>query len=285
MPPPHDLVPGLGGRLFQRPPVVAVLRLSGLIGGVGPLRRGMTVTETGPVIERAFALKRLKAVALAINSPGGSPVQAGLICRRIRALAEEKEIPVVAFAEDVAASGGYWLACAADEIFADENSIVGSIGVVSASFGFPGLLEKLGVDRRVHTQGALKGMLDPFRPEDPAHVVRLEAIQADMHESFKELVRARRGKRLKAGEDELFSGAFWTGRRALELGLIDGIGDLRSVMRDRFGPRLRLRAVGPRAGWLRRRLTRGRTEATAGALGAGLIAAVEDRALWARYGL
>jgi len=276
---------GLVERLVHPPPVVAVLRLSGMLGGIGPLRRGMTLAETGPLIERAFAFKRLKAVALAINSPGGSPVQAGLICRRIRALAEEKDVPVVAFAEDVAASGGYWLACAADEIFADENSILGSIGVISAGFGFAGLLDKLGVERRVHTQGALKGMLDPFRPEDPAHVARLEAIQSDMHASFKELVRRRRGKRLKGDAEELFSGAFWTGRRALELGLIDGIGEPRAIMRDRFGSRVRLRLVGPRAGWLRRRLTRGRAEAAAGALGTGLIAAAEERALWARYGL
>lgn len=277
--------PGLLERLVRRPPVVAVLRLSGMLGGVGPLRRGMTLAETGPLIERAFAPKRLRAVALAINSPGGSPVQAGLICRRIRALAEEKDVPVIAFAEDVAASGGYWLACAADEIFADENSILGSIGVISASFGFPGLLDKLGVERRVHTQGALKGMLDPFRPEDPTHVARLEAIQADMHASFKELVRHRRGKRLKGDAEEVFSGAFWTGRRALELGLIDGIGEMRTVLHDRFGPRVRLRVVGPPAGWLRRRLMRGRAETAAGALASGLVAAAEERACWARYGL
>ena len=188
-------------RFKEPPPRVAVLRLAGVIGGLGRLRRGLNLAVQGPLIERAFKLPRLKAVALAINSPGGSPVQSALIAGRIRALAEEKEVPVVAFAEDLAASGGYWLACAADEIYANESSIVGSIGVVSAGFGFPDLLGRIGIERRVHTAGGRKAMLDPFRAEDPEDVSRLEAIQESVHESFKAHVRKRRGGRLKGDED------------------------------------------------------------------------------------
>jgi serine protease SohB len=272
------------GRVFpSRRPTVAVLRLGGVIGGVGPMRTGLTMAGLAGAIERAFALRGLKAVALAINSPGGSPVQSALLHRRIRALADEKKIPVLAFAEDVAASGGYWLALAADEIFADPNSIIGSIGVISASFGFQGLIEKLGIERRVHTAGADKGMLDPFRPEDPTDVARLEAIQRDIHDGFKALVRERRAGRLKGSDEELFEGAFWTGRRALDYGLIDGLGDLRQVCRARFGDRVRLRLVGARTSWLQRRLSL-RAEAHMMALTDVALGAWEERRLWARYG-
>jgi signal peptide peptidase SppA len=272
-------------RFKEPPPVVSVLRLSGTIGGMGPLRRGLNVATLGPQIERAFKAPRLKAVALAVNSPGGSPVQSALIGARIRALAEEKEIPVVAFAEDVAASGGYWLACAADEIYADENSIIGSIGVISAGFGFPELLAKMGVERRVHASGERKGMLDPFRAEDPDDIAHLESIQSDIHQSFKDHVKRRRGGRLKAEEAELFNGAFWSGRRARELGLVDGLGDLRGIMRERFGEKVRFRWIdGPRRHWLAR-LGLGAGPPDLGASAASLLAAAEERALWSRYGL
>ena len=222
-------------------------------------------------IDRAFAPRRLAAVALAVNSPGGSPVQSALIARRIRARADERGVPVLAFAEDVAASGGYWLACAGDEIYADENSIVGSIGVIAAGFGFVEAIARHGVERRVHTAGARKGMLDPFRPEDPGEVERLLAVQRDMHESFIAHVRARRGRRLKGADEELFSGEFWSGRQAIALGLVDGLGDLRGVLRDRFGERVRIRPVAARRG-LRRRLGIGPAGGgiDAGALGAEL---------------
>lgn len=272
------LLPGGGA------PVVAVLRLAGIIGQLGPLRSGLSLTGLAGPIERAFSLRGLKAVALAINSPGGSPVQSALIHSRIRALAEEKKVPVLAFAEDVAASGGYWLALAADEIFADANSIIGSIGVVSAGFGFQDLIGRFGIERRMHTAGTDKAMLDPFRPEQPEHVARLAAIQQDMHDSFKALVRARRGERLRAAEDDMFSGAFWTGRRALDMGLIDGIGDLRQVARARWGERVKLRVVGQPRNWLQRRFGL-ESEDRLGQLAAGAIAALETRALWARYGL
>ena len=269
---------------WRRRPVVAVLRLTGVIGAIGPLRGGLTLVGLAEALERAFALRNLKAVALAVNSPGGSAVQSALIAKRIRDLAAEKEVPVVAFVEDVAASGGYWLACAADEIFADESSILGSIGVISAGFGFAALLERFGVERRVHVAGARKGMLDPFRAELPEDVARLEALQRDIHDNFKAVVRGRRGARLKADDETLFNGDIWTGRRALELGLIDGIGDLRATLRARFGDKVRLRPVGAEGAWLRRRLRLG-AAAREGGWARELVAALAERELWSRYGL
>ncbi len=281
----------LGWLSFRRRPTIAVLRLAGVIGAAGPLplRGGMSLQSLAGPIDRAFRLKHLSAVALSINSPGGSPVQSAQIAKRIRDLARERDVPVIAFVEDIAASGGYWLACAGDEIFADASSIVGSIGVVSAGFGFQELIAKIGVERRVHTSGARKAMLDPFRPEQPDDVALLGALQRDVHESFKAQVRERRGRRLKADEAALFNGEVWSGRRALELGLVDGLGDLRSVLRQRFGDRIRLVPVGGRRGWLSRQLRPG-TLLDDGWAGerdwAGeLISVLEARALWSRYGL
>ena len=278
-------------RLRNPPPTVAVLRLAGPIGQLGPLRGGLSIARIASLIERAFAMPQLKAVALAVNSPGGSAAQSALIAKRIRDHSREKKVPVIAFCEDVAASGGYWLACAADEIYADANSIVGSIGVVAATFGFPDLLRRMGIERRVHTAGERKAMLDPFRPEDPDEVERLQAIQRQIHENFIDWVRERRGDRLKGGDAELFSGEFWTGQRAVELGLVDGIDDLRGAIRRRFGDQVRLRPVVSDTRMLRRwlGLPRGAGELLPGGLPIGwadeLIAAVEARALWSRYGL
>jgi signal peptide peptidase SppA len=282
---------------FLRPrrPEVSVLRLSGVIGGFGPLRSGMSLTSVEPLIERAFAQPRLDAVALVINSPGGSASQSALIANRIRDLAREKEVPVLAFCEDVAASGGYWLACAADEIFVQPTSIVGSIGVITSGFGFAALMEKMGVERRLYTAGDRKAILDPFSPEKAGDVERIRALQEDLHGVFKDMVRDRRGHRLKAPEDQLFSGEFWAGGKAIELGLADSEGELRRVLRDRFGKRVRLRRIqGPKR--LLRRLGFGRGRADGAALlagglpapedwAAGLLAAVEERALWSRFGL
>jgi signal peptide peptidase SppA len=272
-------IPELIGAAYERvtnpPPVVTVLRLAGLIApGGGLMRGGLNIAGLAGPIEAAFKPKRLAAVALVVNSPGGSAAQSALIGKRIRAFAVEKKVPVVAFVEDVAASGGYWLAAAADEIFADEASIVGSIGVVSSGFGLHEAIRRLGIERRLHTQGERKRMLDPFLPEKPEDVARLEAIQADLHESFKDWVRSRREGKLKAAEDTLFNGDIWTGRQALELGLIDGLGDVRSVMRQRFGDKVRLVGVGGRRSWLRRKL--GMTD---------LLAAIEERLGWMRWGL
>lgn len=274
-------------RRFQDPPpTVTLLRLSGVIGRLGPARAGLTLEGLEKAIERAFTPSGLKAVALAVNSPGGSPVQSALIAGRIRQLSEEKEVPVIAFAEDVAASGGYWLATAADEIFAHENSIVGSIGVVSAGFGFPAALDRLGIERRVHVSGRRKDMLDPFRAEAPEDVARLSSIQTEIHESFKEQVRGRRGDRLSAADGYIFEGDIWTGKQALALGLIDGLGDLRSVLRERFGERVRVREIPTEPkGLLRRRLGLSRRPFGAEAVIAETFAALDEWAQWKRFGL
>ncbi|QCO02066.1 S49 family peptidase [Azospirillum argentinense] len=273
-------------------PIVSVLRLSGVIGQAGAFRQGLTMANMAGLIERAFAPKGQAAVALVVNSPGGSPVQSALIAKRIRDLATEKKVPVFAFCEDAAASGGYWLACAADEIWADESSILGSIGVVSAGFGAHEFIERYGIERRLYTAGDKKVILDPFSPEREDGVAHLKAIQAEIHDAFKAMVRDRRGARLSGAEEELFSGAFWAGRRALELGLIDGIGDLRSVLRGRFGEKVRLRVVQEDRRWFRRMGFRvhapvgtAALDRLAADLPAAALSAVEERALWSRYGL
>ena len=281
-------------RRLRRPfgpgrPTVPVVRLSGAItGGRGGGGGGLSLASLAGLIEKAFADKSAPAVALAINSPGGSPVQSALIAKHVRALATEKEKPVLAFVEDVAASGGYWLACAADEIFADASSIVGSIGVVSAGFGLHDAIGRLGIDRRVHTAGDRKMILDPFQPERAEDVAKLRALQDEMHETFKAYVRDRRGARLDAaGETNLFNGEFWTGATAHSLGLVDGLGDARSILRARFGPTVRLRAIAPRQGLLRRLRAGGfdGSERLVHAATTGALSAAEDRLLWQRYGL
>lgn len=274
-------------------PVVPVLRFGGPIGMATPLRPGLSLATVATLLEKAFSMKGAEAVCLQINSPGGSAVQSRLIFERIRALAEEKELPVYSFAEDVAASGGYMLAVAGDEIYADPSSIVGSIGVVSAGFGFTQLIEKIGVERRVHTAGENKFSLDPFQPENAADVEHLKSIQADVHETFISLVKERRGDKLSDHKD-LFTGLFWSGRQAVDLGLVDGLSDIRSTMREKLGDDVRLKLVSaPRS--LFRRGSRGVFGALPDMpLGAGmgfpamaddLISAIETRALWSRFGL
>jgi signal peptide peptidase SppA len=268
------------------PPVVAVLRLSGAIGMSTGLRKGLAMASSADSINKLFADKTVAAAAVVINSPGGSPVQAALIHDRIRALAKEKGVTVLTFAEDLAASGGYMLLAAGDEIYAHENSIVGSIGVVSAGFGFQGLMEKLGVERRVHTSGERKAMLDPFKPEDPRDAAHLEALQREVHESFKAMVRERRQGKLKGDEKDLFSGAFWTGAKAKEFGLIDGLGDLRAVCRQKFGDKVEFRVVTPRRSWFGLDMLSNRADIEPRTDWAGsLISAVEERSLWSRFGL
>jgi signal peptide peptidase SppA len=261
-------------------PLVHVVRLHGAIGVGTPLRPALTFDSIEQTLARAFSRRGIKAVALAINSPGGSPVQSSLIHDRIRALAAKHKVPVFVFCEDVAASGGYWLACAGDEIYADPSSIVGSIGVIAAGFGFVDAIAKLGIERRVHTAGENKSILDPFQPEKKEDVDRLLSLQGAIHDEFKALVRARRQGKLRREEAELFSGAFWSGRKALELGLIDGIGHLEEVLRGRFGEKTEFRLIARPRGWGLRRLGFGGAEQAA-----GLIDAMETRALWARFGL
>lgn len=269
-------------------PVVPVVRISGVIGVVTPLRPGVLLSTVARTLERAFEMPRARAVALIINSPGGSPSQSHLIFRRIRQLADEKHIPVLAFVEDVGASGGYMLACAADEIICDQYSIVGSIGVVGGTFGFTRLMDKLGIERRLYTSGDRKVMLDPFLPEKPDDVKRIKAIQKDIHEHFIGLVKTRRGGKLNGSDKALFSGEFWTAEKAIELGLADRMGDLRSILRERFGEKVYAPLISAERSLLGRRLP-GVNFADAIAHRPGLadelISALEVRAIWSRYGL
>lgn len=268
-------------RFRRSVPVVNLVRLHGAIGIGTPLKPPLTAKDLNDVLERAFARKGIAAVALQINSPGGSAVQSAMIHARIRELADERKVPVYAFCEDVAASGGYWLACAGDEIYADPSSIVGSIGVIAAGFGFVEAIARLGIERRVHTAGDNKSMLDPFSPERKEDVERLMALQGDVHEAFKALVRQRRGDRLKGEEAELFSGAFWSGRQAKERGLVDGLGHLHEVLRRKFGDKVVIRTIAPSGGFGLRRLGFGTQQDIAGAA----LEALETRALWGRFGL
>ena len=265
-------------------PVVSVLKLSGVIGQLGPGRSGLTLDNLEKSIERAFSAKRVKTVALIINSPGGAPVQSAQIARRIRELGDEKDIPVVAFAEDVAASGGYWLACAADEIFADANSIIGSIGVISSGFGFVEAIERLGIERRVHAVGKRKGMLDPFKLEEPEDIKRLKAIQLDIHESFKQMVLERRGKKINEPDsDELFEGDIWTGKQARELGLVDGLGDLKPTMRAVHGDRVKFRVFSGKSNPFKRLLSSHEERSCQKAL--SVFSVIEEWASWKRFGM
>jgi len=269
-------------------PVVPVVRLSGIIGVSTPLRPGLMMSGVARSLERAFSTPKARAVALVVNSPGGSPSQSHLIFRRIRQLAAEKKIPVFAFVEDVGASGGYMLACAADEIVCDRFSIVGSIGVVSGSFGFPKLMEKLGIERRLYTSGERKVMLDTFLPEKPEDVKRLKAIQKDIHEHFIALVKQSRGGRLKGADKALFSGEFWTAQNAIDLGLADRIGDLRSTLRERYGDKVRTPLIAADRGFFGRRIPGLGSLAEfipRDGFAADLISALEARALWSRFGL
>ncbi len=280
----ETVLPGMKGVLSgNRPPVVPVVPLKGVIGQVGPMRRGLTLESLAPVLYRAFKIKRAQAVALLINSPGGSPVQSALIAKRIRQLAEENDVKVIAFCEDVAASGGYWLAAAADEIVVDDNSIVGSIGVISSGFGFKEAIKKIGVERRLHTAGDNKSFLDPFLPEAKKDVERLKQIQADMHDTFKEYVALRRGEKL-SDDPDIYSGAFWTGRRAVELGLADGLGEVRGVLRERFGDKVRLPVIKAKKSWLQSRFGSS-SEQRAASWTDGVLASVEERLLWDRFRL
>lgn len=264
-------------------PKVAVIQLKGVIGNLGRLRnKGLIIDDLRDSIEQAFSIGA-KAVAVVINSPGGSPVQSALIHDAIRDLADEKDLPVYAFAEDVCASGGYWLACVGDEIYAHPASIVGSIGVVASGFGFTDFIKRYGIERRVYTQGENKAMLDPFLPENQEDVNRLLSVQRDVHEAFKQHVKHARGKRLNADSDELFSGAFWSGAQAMDMGLVDGLGDMRSIMRDKYGKNVKFRYLKPTKS-LVAGLLGGRANAHQHWT-AEMLSTVEERSFWQRFGL
>jgi signal peptide peptidase SppA len=283
-----ELVPA---RLRPGVAVVPVVRLSGVIGAVTPLRPGMSLAGVAKTLERAFAIKNAKAVALVINSPGGSPVQSRQIYVRIRQLAAEKKLPVLVFVEDVAASGGYMIACAGDEIFCDPSSILGSIGVVGGTFGFQELIKRIGVERRLYTAGEHKAMLDPFLPENPEDVARVKALQREIHSIFIALVKQSRGGRLKGADHVLFTGEYWAGETSVSLGLADAIGDMRTTLRARYGDKVLTPVIAPASGMLSSLL--GRRSAGAGTLASmegmaglpeGLISALETRAIWAKFG-
>ncbi|MCK1715783.1 MULTISPECIES: S49 family peptidase [unclassified Bradyrhizobium] len=288
---PDKLMQYLPARFRPGTAVVPVVRLSGVIGAVTPLRPGMTLAGLARVLERAFAVRNAKAVALVINSPGGSPVQSRQIYLRIKQLAAEKKLKVLVFVEDVAASGGYMIACAGDEIICDPSSILGSIGVVGGSFGFQEAIKRLGIERRLYTAGSHKAMLDPFLPENPDDVAKLKAIQREIHQIFIALVKESRGVRLKSADDTLFTGEYWAGESAIALGLADGIGDLRSTLRARYGEQVLTPVIAQPSGLLSGLL--GRKSPGAGQLAAlesmaglpdELISAVETRAIWAKFG-
>ncbi len=272
-------------RRFQDPdPMVSVLRLNGIIGRAGPFGNGMTLASLEKNLEKAFSGSRVKTVALVINSPGGSPVQSAMISRRIRELSDEKDIPVIAFTEDVAASGGYWLACSADEIYADENSLIGSIGVISSGFGFNRAIERLGIERRVHTVGKKKGMMDPFQPENQEDIETLKEIQKEIHESFKKRVTESRGEKLSKTKTPLFDGEIWTGRKAETLGLVDGIGDMRSVMRKLHGDRVKYKFISFRSNPIKR-IFGGSNESKERMKVISTLSVLEEWAVWKRFGL
>ena len=275
---------------FTSGPVVPVLRFTGPIGMATPLRQGLSLATVAGGIERAFKLSRLPTVAVIVNSPGGSPVQSSLIFKRLRQMAEKHKKKVYVFCDDVAASGGYYLAVAGDEIYADACSIIGSIGAISGGFGFVEAIEKLGVERRIYASGTAKSQLDPFKRENPEDVARLTQILEEIHDAFIGVVKERRGAQIEALDTEVFSGAFWSAPRAMELGLIDGITDLRTKMQELHGEKVRLRVVPLSRGGLLSMLRRPNMErlgltGSGGALADDLLSAAEARALWSRYGL
>lgn len=286
------------GRLFSKllfwrsdKPVVAVIRLKGVIApATGGVRKSLNLESLDAQLKKAFTVSGVKAVALVINSPGGSPVQSQLIADRVRQLADRDAVPVLAFCEDAAASGGYWLACAADEIYAAPASVIGSIGVISAGFGFPALLEKMGVERRVYTAGTSKAMLDPFQPEKEDDVAHLKSLQADLHGQFIDYVKARRGGKLTAADDELFTGAFWPGIKAAKLGLVDQIGSLHHVLEQKFGEDYKLVSIAPKTGLsplsaLSSSLLSDGALSHAASLPDAMIDAAQDKSWWSRLGL
>ncbi|MEM6464166.1 MAG: S49 family peptidase [Pseudomonadota bacterium] len=276
-------------RLRRDETVIPVVQLHGMIAAGGSqFRPPLNLATVAPLLKRAFSDKKAPAVALSINSPGGSPVQSRLIFQRIRDLAQEKDKHVLVFVEDLAASGGYMIALAGDEIYADPTSIVGSIGVVSASFGFTNLIKKIGVDRRVYTAGKNKVTLDPFQPEKKADVDHLKSLQLEVHQVFIDMVKERRGGKL-VEDDTMFSGLFWSGIRGKEMGLVDELGDMRSVLKQRYGEKTNLRLITMPRGLFGRRVTGAGggdfSARVAGAAATGIADIIEERAFWARYGL
>jgi signal peptide peptidase SppA len=272
-------------REYRKKDLVNVIRLQGVIGKVSSFSSGLTYENTD-FIETAFKSKKLKAIALIINSPGGSPVQSELIYKNIKQLAEKKhgkKIPIIAFCEDVAASGGYFLACSADEIYASNSSIIGSIGVISSGFGFTEVIKKLGIERRIISQGKNKSTLDPFLASKKEDVEIIKSIQKDIHEGFKDIVKDSRQKRLKGSDDEIFNGKFWSGKQALELGLIDGIGDVKSIMKEKFGKKIRFKNITPAKGFFKKKF--GISENRFAIIGDVIYTKLREYSIWERFNI
>jgi len=265
---------------FKKKKIVSHIKLNGVIGNVGKFKQGIDFAGQEEIIKKAFSLKKISAVAISINSPGGSPVQSHLLYKFIRQQSEKKKVKVIVFAEDVAASGGYLIACAGDEIYANSSSIVGSIGVIYSAFGFKDLIKKIGVDRRVHTAGKNKSTLDPFLEEKKEDIDRLKNIQLDLHKDFIKVVEDSRGSKLKKDLGvELFSGEFWSGRKSKELGLVDGIGNVNDVLREKFGENVVIKKFEKSKGWLSKKLSASNN----GQLDQ-LVNILEERSIWQRYG-
>ncbi len=266
--------------IFKKKKIVSHLRLTGVIGNVGKFRQGIEYSGQEDIIKKAFSVKKALAVAITINSPGGSPVQSHLIYKFIREQAKKNKKKVIIFTEDVAASGGYLIACSGDEIYANSSSIIGSIGVISASFGFKNLIEKIGVQRRVYTAGKNKSTLDPFLDEKEEDINRLKNIQLELHQDFIDVVEESRGAKLNKNSGiELFSGEFWTGKKAKELGLIDGLGNADQILREKFGDEIEIKKFGKPRGWLAKKLSSSQDHTDK------LISILEERSIWQRYGL
>ena len=266
--------------IFKKKKIISHIVLSGVIGNVGKFRQGIEYSGQEEIIKKAFSVKKALAVSITINSPGGSPVQSHLIYRFIREQAKKNKKKVIVFTEDVAASGGYLIACAGDEIYANSSSIIGSIGVISASFGFKNLIEKIGVQRRIYTAGKNKSTLDPFLDEKEEDISRLKNIQLELHQDFIDVVEESRGSKLnKESGIELFSGEFWTGKKSKDLGLIDGLGNAEQILREKFGEDIEIKKFGKSKGWLAKKLSSSEDHADK------LISILEERSIWQRYGL
>ncbi len=264
---------------------IAVVNLSGVIGKGGKIEQGINIENVNPLLEKAFETKSLKAVAINVNSPGGSPVQSELIYQRIKELSLEKKIPVFTFAQDVAASGGYFILCAGEEMFAHSASIIGSIGVISAGFGFEELIKKIGVERRIYAQGKNKAVLDPFSAENPESIKILKSAQQDVYKSFKDLVRSVRKDKLKESDETLFNGAFWSGKKACDLGLVDAIADMRSVMKNKFGDKVKFINIEPKKKGFIKELLASKVGEFNSNLAGNLIDKIEEKGIWGKFGL
>ena len=265
---------------FSKSINIPTLRLTGVIGQAGFMRSGLSLVSLDKLINKLFSDKKAPAIALIINSPGGSPTQSSLIAKKITDLAKKKKKKILAFVEDVAASGGYWLACAADEIYLDQNSIVGSIGVISPGFGFVDLIKKIGVERRVYTSGKSKSFLDPFKEEKTEDIEKLKKIQEQIHDNFISYVKSRRGNKLNENNlEEIFSGLFWVGQKGIDLGLADGLGSINEIIENKFGKKAKIKIIDQKKSFLQRKLSSSLIDSDA------VLQKIEEKALWARYGL